>query len=406
MRRFILFISLLVTTTLWAQKTVVTGTVVDGDSGKPIMGANVTAAGVTVITNAEGYFILKSDTTVPRLTVSHIGYQTSTTKTKDQPLSILLKPTTIQLKEVIVMGDDPRELVLKAISKIQQNYSKEAEIYHCFYRETAMKRKHYISIAEGIVDMYKTGYGRTSFRDRVAIRKGRRLLSSKRSDTLSVKVIGGPVTPVELDLVKNTDLILNAEELENYELKMEMPTAIGERRQYVVSLKPRRILPYPLYYGRLFIDQQTLAFTHAELSLDMSDRRKATEMMLVRKPRGVRFRPKELTLQVDYRQQADGRTRISYVRTTFRFNCDWRRRLFATSFTAFCEMAVTSHDTSDVKPIRGRSSFDQRDAFFDHVDDFRDPAFWNDYNIIEPTETLDKAVDRLLKKRASRAISQ
>jgi hypothetical protein len=231
----------------------------------------------------------------------------------------------------------------------------------------------------------------------VAIDKGRRLLSPKRSDTLSVKVLGGPVAPVQLDIVKNTDFLLNAQELEYYDLRMEMPTTIGDRQQYVVSIEPRAILPYALYFGKLYIDKETLAFSRAELTLDMSDRHKATEMMLIRKPAGVRFKPKELSLLVDYRQGADGVMRISYIRTTFRFNCDWKRRLLATSFTACCELAVTSSTSGDVKPIAGRESFDQRDAFFDKVDFFRDPTFWQDYNIIEPTESLDKAVLRLLK---------
>ena len=130
----------------------------------------------------------------------------------------------------------------------------------------------------------------------------------------------------------------------------------------------------------------------------MSDREKATAMMLISKPIGVRFKPKELSLLLDYRQGADGLTRLSYIRTTFRFNCDWKRRLLATSFAAFCEMVVTNTTNRDVQPIQGRESFDQRDAFFDKVDYFRDPAFWQDYNIIEPTESLDKAVLRLLKK--------
>ena len=157
-------------------------------------------------------------------------------------------------------------------------------------------------------------------------------------------------------------------------------------------------MAYALYHGKLYIDQETLAFTRVELTLDMNDRQKATEAMLVRKPLGVRFRPRELSLLVDYRQGSNGVMRLSYMRTTFRFNCDWKRRLFATSFTATCEMAVTSTTDRDVQPIRGRDSFDQRDAFFDKVDYFRDPAFWQDYNIIEPTESLDKAVLRLLKK--------
>ena len=124
-------------------------------------------------------------------------------------------------------------------------------------------------------------------------------------------------------------------------------------------------------------------------------------MMLIRKPLGVRFKPKEMSLLIDYRQDADGMTRLSYIRTTFRFNCDWKRRLLATSFAAFCEMVVTNTTNHDVKPIRGRESFDQHDAFFDKVDYFRDPDFWSDYNIIEPTESLDRAISRLLKRTAS-----
>jgi hypothetical protein len=193
-------------------------------------------------------------------------------------------------------------------------------------------------------------------------------------------------------------VLLNEEDLDCYAMTMELPATIGDRSQYVVSIAPSCTLPYPLYFGKLYIDQETLAFTRVELSLDMSDREKATQMMLVRKPAGVRFRPKELSLLIDYRLE-DGVARMSYVRTTFRFNCDWRRRLFATSFTACCEMVVTSREEGQPQPISGRDSFDQHDAFFDKVEYFRDPTFWDDYNIIEPTESLDRAVDRLLKRR-------
>ena len=119
--------------------------------------------------------------------------------------------------------------------------------------------------------------------------------------------------------------------------------------------------------------------------------------MLVKKPAGVRFRPKELSALIDYRYE-NGVTRISYIRNTFRFNCDWKRRLLATSFAAFCEMVVTDKTNQDVHPISGRESFDSRDLFYDKVEYFQDPNFWEDYNIIEPTESLDKAIDKLMKK--------
>ena len=402
MEKILLFIvSTLMALPLWAQKTIVSGTVGDAVTGKAIGGASITAGKWSVVTNDDGFFTLKTDEPVATVTASHVGYQPQQAKVGPQgsaPLNIKLKPATILLDEVLVTADNARMLVNKAISPIPANYGSKPELYRCFYRETAMKRQHYICVAEGVVDMYKTDYQQGVERDRVAISKGRRLLSPKRSDTLSVKVLGGPVTPIALDVVKNRDFLLNKDELDLYDLKMDVPTTIGGRRQYVVSVAPVRNAPYALYFGRLYIDQETLAFTRAELTLDMSDRQKATQMMLVKKPAGVRFKPKELSLLADYRLGTDGVTRISYLRTTFRFNCDWRRRLFATSFAASCEMAVTSSDDSNAQPIPGRSSFDQRDAFYDKVDYFRDPTFWQDYNIIEPTVSLDKAVHKLLKK--------
>ena len=385
-----------------AQGIVISGTVSNEKTGEPIAQATVAVAkaSLAVVTNDDGFFTLKVDRLPEAISISHLGYQSRQLKLSPdaiQNLAIRLKPLAVQLQEVVVWTENPLELVRIAISKIPANYPRQPELYNCFYRETAMKRQHFIYVAEGVVDMYKTAYNRTAARDRVAIRKGRRLLSPKRSDTLSVKVMGGPVLPIQLDIVKNPDILLNEQDLACYKFQMERYELIDNRTQYVVSFSPRYIMPYPLYSGKLYIDRQTLAFTRAELSLDMSDREKATQFMLVRKPIGVRFKPRELTCLINYRYE-NGITRISYIRNTFRFNCDWKRRLLATSFTACCEMVVTDKTSENVQPISGRSSFDSRDAFYDKVDYFRDPTFWDNYNIIEPTVSLEEAIGRLVKK--------
>ena len=403
MQQLVTFILLLaVSIGMRAQNVVLSGTVSSDRTGERIAHATIVAEGlgVAVVTNDDGYFTLKTETQPDAINVSHLGYQSRRISLKGktaETIKIRLKPTAIALQELVVWTDNPRQLVDIAIRKIFFNDTATTEIYTCFYRETAMKRQHYIYVAEGVVDMYKTAYNRTADRDRVAIVKGRRLLSPKRGDTLSVKVMGGPVQPIQLDIAKNLDFLLNAEELANYTFRMEPTTTINDRLQYVVSLWPNAIQPYALYNGKLYIDRETLAFTRAELSLDMSNKEKATAYMLIRRPRGVRFRPKELTTLIDYRTE-NGVTRISYIRNTFRFNCDWRRRLFATSFAAFCEMVVTDHTDTDVRPITGRSSFDSRDSFYDRVDYFQDPDFWENYNIIEPSESLDHAIDKLMKR--------
>lgn len=386
------------------EKIVLSGTVRDERSGAAIAQASVSATGtsISVVTNEDGFFTLKADRLPQGITISCIGYQSRQLTAREaskSPLNIKLKPTAIALDEVVVWTGNPRELVRIAVNKIPENYSRTPELYQGFYRETAMKRNRYIYVAEGVIDMYKTSYSHTDRRDRVAIRKGRRLLSPKKSDTLSVKVTGGPLQPIQLDIAKNPDILLSAAELANYDFEVLSSTTINDRLQYVVGLKPRVVAPYPLYYGRLYIDREKLAITRAELSLDMSNRDKVTDMILVRKPAGVKFKPKELVTLIDYRYE-NGVTRLNYIRNTFRFNCDWKRRLLATSFTACCEMVVTDHNpASNSHPISGRDSFDSRDAFYDKVDFFRDPKFWEDYNIIEPSESLDNAIERLVKKQ-------
>ena len=383
---------------MYAQQVVIGGKVVDDKTGDPLGQVSISAGRISVVTNEDGDFSLKLAEAPGVIIVSHLGYKTKRVKVKNgDDLKVRLQPTTIHLREVVVMNEDPRELVDIAISKIPDNYSKVPELLKGFYRETAMKRKHYIYVAEGVEDMYKTPYNRSIGRDRVAIVKGRRLLSQKQGDTLGVKVMGGPVQAVVMDLVKNRDFLLNKEDLDAYKFTLGVPEYINDRLQYVVQMEPQWSMPYALYHGKLYIDSERLAFTRIELNLDMADKDKATRTMLVKKPLGVKFKPRELSSVVDYRYE-DGVTRISYLRNTFRFNCDWKKRLFATSFTATCEMVVTDSSSGDVQPIASRSSFDSRDAYYDKVEYFLDPDYWRSYNIIEPSESLDKAIRKLVSK--------
>ena len=385
---------------VFAQQVVVSGVVVDQKTGDPLRQVSISAGRVSVVTNEDGDFTLKLNEMPSAVNISHLGYKTQRLTLKDgkmEGLHIRLVPTSIQLREIVVRNLDPRELVNIAIDKIPENYSKVPELLKGFYRETAMKRKHYIYVAEGVEDMYKTPYNRGATRDRVSIIKGRRLLSQKSGDTLGIKVVGGPVQAVMMDLVKNRDFLLNKEDLDNYDFSMGTPEYINDRQQYVVLMKPSLVTTYALYHGKMYIDAERLAFTRIELDLDMRDKDKATQTMLVKKPFGVKFKPRELSCVVDYRYE-DGVTRISYLRNIFRFNCDWKRKLFSTSFTATCEMAVTDSRSDDVKPIANRSSFDSHDAYYDKVEYFMDPEYWSNYNIIEPSESLDKAIKRLVSR--------
>ena len=119
----ILLVLLGITTVCAQQPKQVSGTVYSA-AGHVLVGASVTGGGHTVVTNGDGYFVLKTDAELTSITVSHVGYRAQRVKlspAQNEPLRVYLKTATIQLQEVLVMSANARELVAAAISKIPKN---------------------------------------------------------------------------------------------------------------------------------------------------------------------------------------------------------------------------------------------------------------------------------------------
>ena len=82
-----------------------------------------------------------------------------------------------------------------------------------------------------------------------------------------------------------------------------------------------------------------------------------------------------------------------------KFKCDLKRRLFSTGYTIVSEMVVTDRKSGKINKIPFKQSFGQNQVLSDKVQNFYDPNFWEDYNIIEPTESLENAVSKLRKQQ-------
>lgn len=384
------------------------GVIKDKDNRKAVHNANIAVVGSNIgtVSNADGAFALKvsKQELAGGLLVSHIGYQNVWIEANEihksgNSLKIWISPSTEWLHEVNIYGGTPRNLVEQAIAKIADNYADRDNMYRAFYRETVQKGRRYIGVAEAVMDVYKTAYRFRNVRlDRSQLLRGRRLVSQRAKDTLSVKLAGGPATPVYLDVVKNGDDLLDIQVLDNYMLLMDKPVSLNDRMQYVVAFYPQRSLPYALYTGRFYIDQETLSFTRIEFEMDLSDRVKAANTILQKKPFGMRFRPLNVTYLVTYRQQ-NGKTYLNYIRNDVRFKCDWKKRLFSSIYTTTSEVVMVDRDDAPVSGIKSRHSFKHSQVFYDVVDEYWNPDYWKDYNIIEPTESLESAVEKLRKKK-------
>lgn len=384
----------------------VTGIVKDKQNKKVLGNVNVSVPGTSLgtVTNTDGMFSLKvkKDLQVKNVVLSHIGYYNSQITLSDEVklsgMVVWMVPHTNLLNEVVVYANAPRLIVEEAIKKIPQNYSIKENLFTAFYRETVQKGRRYISISEAVINLYKTSYlERETDNDKVQIEKGRRLMSPKLSDTIAVKVVGGPNLSIYLDIVKNSNAMLNANDLQNYDFMMEEPITIDNRVQYVIQFRPRVTLEYALYYGKLFIDRETLSFTRSEFNLDLQNKEKAIQAILYRKPLGLRFKPQNVSFLVTYKNEG-GKTYLNYIQNLTQFKCDWKRRLFSSTYTVLTEMVVTDRKENNFVAFSRKDAFGANQIFYDKVDKYWSEDFWGGYNIIEPTESLENAVNKLRKQ--------
>lgn len=385
---------------------IISGTVKDQKSRKKIEYASISVPGTSIgtITNTDGEFVLKlSDSLqVDAIEVSHIGYANymfPLTGQNVEDATIYLTANSKQLGEVVVHTVEPLDLVKRAIENIGDNYSDKANLLTGFYRETIRKRRNYINISEAVIEIYKTSYASQGIEsDRVQIYKGRQLMSIKPSDTLAVKFQGGPTLSNYADIVKNPDVMLDKESLHFYKFTMDDVVMINERPHYVIKFVPQVVLPYALYFGKLYIDREDLTFSRAEFSLSMDNRNKVTAAILRKKPYKLQFKPEEVAFLVTYKQRG-GRSYLNYIRNEVRFKCDWKKRwIFSTGYTIVSEMVVTDSKEGNVSNIPRKQEFRMTQSLSDQVENFYDEDYWGNFNIIEPTESLESAVNKLKKQ--------
>jgi len=386
----------------------INGSAKDAKSKKKIEYASVTIPGtnISTVTNTDGEFSvkIKEGIKASELEISHIGYFTirQPIESKDYDnLEIYLQPNITKLKDVVIDMVEPRQLVEKAIRKVGDNYNSTPSLLTGFYRETIKKGRGYIDISEAVAEVYKTPYNNKSNTnlDKVQILKSRSLLSPKSGDTLIVKLLGGPNLSIHLDMVKNPDLILDLKTIDDYKYKYKGTVFIDDKPHYIIEFKPQVIAPYPLSEGTLYIDQETLTFSRAEFKLNMDDRSKITQSILKKKPAKLHFKPEEVAYLVTYKER-NGRSYLHYVRSEVRFKCDWKKKFFffSTNYAVVSEMVTTDENINNISNIPRKLAFKENQSLSDKALDFYDINFWDDYNIIPPTESLESAINKLKKQ--------
>ena len=380
------------------------GKVVDAINNRALeyVSLNVLETNISTVTNSEGEFLLK----VPhaykdsKIVVALLGYTKKVINLADlsENISVIkLEEAYTELKEVNVSAfKDADKLVRKVFTEKSKTIQNQSVYMTAFYRETIKRRNRNVSLTEAVVNIIKQPYTSAN-RDAVKLGKARKSTDYKRLDTVSLKLQGGPFSTLYLDIMKYPEYIFTEESFDTYRFSFDAPTTVNNRNVYVVDFKPRNKTLDLSYFGKLYIDAETLALVSASYLLDVSNKGKSRNLLVKRKPRDIVVYPLEAKYKVDYKQNR-GKWYYSYSNLSLKFKVNKKREIFNKVYTLSSEMAVTDWELNadDIK-IKNKDKLRPTVIITDAISGFSDPDFWGEYNLIEPDKSIESAIEKIRK---------
>jgi hypothetical protein len=402
---------IIITSNLFAQQNekqnhykALRGIVLDSTTKKPLIFASVFVVGTNIgtVTNSEGKFLIKIPANYGsnKIGISMMGYKTKYVLPSDFEKiinKILLKPEVIPMPEVVIRELVPIQLVMAAREKIPENFSDKPVMMTAFYREWIKKRHQYMEVGEAVLNIYKAAYDNPADFDKAVVFKGRKGKTAKRMDTLLVKIQGGPVAFSYLDIVKRPDDILSQNAIYDYDFYLDDIVLIDGRETYKIDFKEKKNVEIPLYDGKLYIDVQSLAFVALEFEIPNDRLQASVKYLIKKKPFNLKVNLLSADYMVKYRY-INGKWYLNYVRAETRYRFKWKKKLFSSIYTIGSETAITDIDTVHIKKLKYRDRIKSNYIFSDRVSDLEDVNFWGADNIIEPDESIRKAIQKISKK--------
>ncbi|TSE09607.1 MULTISPECIES: carboxypeptidase-like regulatory domain-containing protein [Aquimarina] len=380
------------------------GVAVDKENNTPLISASITVneTNISTVTNDEGEFLLKVPKNMAdgKITISHLGYLdkiVSLSEFKGQELKIKLSLSVTELSEVTIDPRDPEALIREVIKRKGVNYINDNTIMTAFYRETIKKRRTYVSLSEAVVDIYKNPY-ESKKTDIIKLFKARKSADYKKLDTLTLKLQGGPTSTLYIDVMKNPENIFTEEMLKFYDFSFDKSTKINDRYIYVLKFKQLPSIEEPLYFGKLYIDAETLAMTKAIFSLNTENKEEVSKMFVRKKPNRAKVYFTEATYNIDYRQK-NGKWYYGYGRIDLAVKINWKKKLFNSNYRLNVEMAITDWKKNiDNETLKPKDRLKSSVVISDEASGFSDPQFWGEYNVIEPEKSIESAIKKIKKQ--------
>ena len=382
------------------------GKIINSENNEPLIFANINVleSNISTISNGDGDFAIKipKSHTSSKVKISFIGFKTrildlKSFKNKNNTISLDVFITPLS-ETVLTIPKDVERLVRETLANFERNYIEDHTLMTAFFRETIKRKRRNVSLAEAVVNIYKSPYKTFQKRDGIKILKLRKDTDYSRLDTVAFKLAGGPYNTLFQDIIRYPNYFIPPFFISNYSFWVHRNSKINDRPVYVIRFKQKDDIYDPFFYGELYIDGENKILLSATYSLNVTNKDMAAKLFVKKKPRHAKVWPTRVTYRVDYAER-NKKWYYSYSNASIDFKVNWDKKIFNSTYSLTSEMAITDWTENETLDFPKRKELvDPSVILADSKIGFKDLNFWGEDNIIEPENTIQNAIKKIQRK--------
>ncbi|MEM9681371.1 MAG: carboxypeptidase-like regulatory domain-containing protein [Bacteroidota bacterium] len=386
------------------SQTLISGKVVDKNTSEPVPFAHIFIVGTSIgsISDLYGHFSLKvpDQHLAKEFQVSCLGFEPTSflMQNQSEPIIIRLEEDIIRLEEVVVKPKSAVNLLKDAFAKIYDNYDTTDLIHSGYYEMISKVDTTLVRKIEAMIDIYKPKLDTQKEYKRLpsdSIYISEMYAQSGKGIDYKLKaMVDWENTPYLLgnrDFVREFTYVKNSEEsmLDRYNFRVENMILLQDRETYVISVTPKKGKRKTYWNGKIFLDEETLAFSKIDVT--------STPKMFKKLKTGLGYKLQSKVNNVKYDSGAwkesvnyifsDGKWHFSSVNSSKQFLISSKKRNMikvpVTATVQYKTLNVTeskySYDSTAYLPKRSEGYWNVEQF----MESKYDSTFWNEFDAVE-----------------------
>lgn len=272
------------------------------------------------------------------------------------------------------------DLVKKSLSLIGKNYPETTNYMNAFYKEEIMQNNSCITVNEALLNIQKSSYLSTKA-DLASIAQVRGNCSPNVQDNFLVKLQGGPISALKLDVIKEPFLGSYKHNIEeSYTFQYSTPITLEDNEYYIVDFKQNPTETRTLYRGKIFIEKKSLAIAKIVYSMNVENRIDSYSRFFAKQPKGRDVKMISANYMVNYREY-NGKWYFDYSTSNISFHSINRLDNSYDIYNINSQIAVTNLIAQNFT-IDKSNILKSSDNLTDKIKDSNSSSDWDIYNLI------------------------